>query len=270
MSYSVLMTVYKKEDPLFFDQAIQSILKQTVVSDDFVLVCDGELTNALNNVIKKHIDKLRVFRTKKKVGLCEALNTGLKECRHELVARMDSDDISIPDRCERELKVFEENPDLSVISGTVQEFFGEPKGDGLLKKRVLPETQKELVAFSRRRNPFNHPAVMFKKSDVIASGGYKDDYFRFEDYDLWIRMFQNGYKGYNIQDVILYMRVSSDFYKRRGGKKFAKDTLRFHRNLINTGWSTNRNYITSAVPHAMVCLMPNSMRKAVYKILRKS
>lgn len=270
MKYSILMTVYGKEKPEFFSRAISSMLDQTVPSDDFVLVCDGQLTKELDEVIDRFSEKLNVVRTGKKVGLSEALNIGLKHCRNDLVARMDSDDISVPDRCERELALMERSGDLHIVSGTVQEFIGEPMGDGLLKKRVLPEKHSELEIFSRRRNPFNHPAVMFKKSAVIDSGGYQDDYHRFEDYDLWIRMFRKGYHGCNIQDTILYMRVSGDFYKRRGGSKFAKDTLRFHRNLIKSGWSKGSNYFTSAIPHAVVCVMPNFMRKGVYKVLRKN
>lgn len=263
------MTVYDKEKPECFKKAIESMMSQTVPSDDFVLVCDGMLNNQLNQVIDSYSDRLHVIRSDIKVGLSNVLNIGLNACKYELVARMDSDDISLPDRCEKQLRVFEQHSDLTIVSGTIQEFTGEPKGDGLLKMRVLPETNEELVRFSQKRNPFNHPAVMFKKSAVLEIGGYHDDYHRFEDYDLWIRLMHNGAKGYNIQNVILYMRVSYDFYMRRGGAKFAKDTLRFHRYMTHMGWSKKSNLLTCALPHAMVCLMPNFARKKVYKLLRK-
>ena len=269
MDYSVLMTVYDKELPNHLEQSILSMLNQTVPTDDFVLVCDGLLTQKLNQVIEKYADRLNVVRSDIKLGLSNALNLGLSKCRHELVARMDSDDISLPDRCEKQLRVFEQNPDFSIVSGTVQEFEGKPEGEGLQKKRVLPEKHDEIVRFSQKRNPFNHPAVMFKKNAVLEIGGYHDDYYRFEDYDLWIRMFQSGAVGYNIQDVILYMRISYNFYLRRGGSVFAKDTLRFHRYLTHIGWSRRRSMITCAIPHAAVCVMPTFVRKRVYKLLRK-
>lgn len=269
MSYSILMTVYDKESPRHLEQAILSMLDQTVPSDDFVLVCDGLLNQQLNQVIDKYYERLNVVRSEIKLGLSNALNLGLKECKHELVARMDSDDISLPDRCERELREFENHPELTIVSGTIQEFVGEPTGEGLKKKRVLPQNQEDIIRFSQKRNPFNHPAVMFKKSAVLAIGGYHDDYHRFEDYELWIRMFQNGAVGYNIPDVVLYMRVSYDFYLRRGGSVFAKDILRFHRYLSHIGWSKRSNLLTCAVPHALVCLIPNFARKRVYKLLRK-
>lgn len=269
MDYSVLMTVYDKELPENLEQAILSMLNQTIPTDDFVLVCDGLLNQKLNQVIDIYVDRLNVIRSEVKLGLSNALNLGLNNCKHELVARMDSDDISIPGRCERQLRIFTENPDISIVSGTIQEFIGEPEGEGLQKKRILPETQDEIVRFSQTRNPFNHPAVMFKKSAVLEVGGYHDDYHRFEDYELWIRMFQNGFVGYNIQDVILYMRISYSFYLRRGGSLFAKDILRFHRYLTHIGWSRRISLITCAVPHAAVCIIPNFARKRVYKLLRK-
>lgn len=269
MKYSVLMTVYDRESPKHLEAAILSMLNQTVPPDDFVLVCDGLLNKQLNQVIKKYADRLNVIRSEIKLGLSNALNLGLRKCKNELVARMDSDDISLPDRCERELKKFEEIPELTIVSGTIQEFFGEPSGEGLQKKRVLPEKHEDIVRFSQKRNPFNHPAVMFKKSEVLSIGGYHDDYHRFEDYELWIRMMQNGAIGYNIQEIILYMRISYDFYLRRGGSMFARDTLRFHRYLTHIGWSKRRTFFTCAIPHAVVCVMPNFVRKRVYKLLRK-
>lgn len=269
MDYSVLMTVYDKELAENLEAAILSMLHQTVPSDDFILVCDGLLNQKLNEVVEKYSDVIRVFRSDIKLGLSNALNIGLKECKHEYVARMDSDDISLPDRCEKELQVFERNPELTIVSGTVQEFIGEPQGDGLKKKRVLPQYHENIIEFSHKRNPFNHPAVMYKKSAVMEIGGYHEDYPRFEDYDLWIRMFRHGAIGYNIPETILYMRISYSFYMRRGGADFAKNTLRFHRYLTHIGWSKKTYLFTAGLPHAIVCLLPNSVRKAVYKKLRK-
>lgn len=270
MDYSILMTVYDKEKPENLETAIISMLDQTVPSDDFVLVCDGMLNHSLNQVIEKYANRINVIRSDIKVGLSNALNIGLKNCKHELVARMDSDDISLPDRCEKELKMFHYDPRLTIVSGTIQEFIKEPSGDGLKQKRSLPEKHEDIVRFSHKRNPFNHPAVMYKKSAVLEIGGYHDDYHRFEDYDLWIRLFQHGAIGYNIPDVILYMRISYDFYMRRGGARFAKDTLRFHRYLTHIGWSKRSSMLTGALPHAAVCMLPNSLRRHVYKLLRKS
>lgn len=270
MSYSILMTVYDKESPRHLEQAILSMLNQTVPCDDFVIVCDGPLNEGLDHVLEAYADKLRVIRLEKNVGTSKAANIGLKECKHELVARMDSDDISLPDRCEKELKIFEEHPEYAIVGGVIQEFIGDPDEEGLLKKRVLPEYHEEIVRFSKRRSPFNQPAVMMKKSYALDVGGYPSEYIsRFEDYDLWVRMLQNGAIGYNIQEVLVYMRTSEDFYVRRGGLQNAKYTLHIHKKMIRSGWCGKSSFITCAVPHAMVCLMPNFTRKVLYKMLRK-
>ena len=269
ITYSVLMSVYHKEQPMFLEESLQSILNQTIPTDDFVLVCDGPLTNELDDVINgmqsKFGDVLHVVRLPQNGGLGNALNHGLKFCKNELVARMDSDDVSRPDRCEKQLHVFRSNQNISLSSGTVSEFDSDihsPTG-----KRQLPISNEEIISFSRKRNPINHPCTMFKKSAVIESGGYKETFHLFEDYYLWVRMLQHHFMAYNLPDVLLDMRTPSDMYMRRGGKEYAKDMLRFHEWMKETGWTTNTDYITGAWPHAIVCVLPNKMRKAVYNAL---
>ena len=184
-NYSVLMSVYYKEHPEYLRQSMQSIYDQTVPTDDFVLVCDGPLTPELDAVIADMQDqfgpRLRVCRLLKNGGLGKSLNFGIKQCKNDLVARMDSDDISRPDRCKRQLAVFADHPDYSIVSGIVEEFSDTP--DNISVRRVVPEGQSEIIAFAKKRNPFNHPCVMYKKSAVEAAGGYQDFYL-LEDYYL--------------------------------------------------------------------------------------
>ena len=265
--YSVLMSVYFKEKAEYLRAAMDSIWNQTVRTDDFVLVCDGPLNEELDEVIRemeKHHRELHVIRLEKNSGLGNALNAGLKECRNELVARMDSDDIALPERCEKQLEVFESYKELSICSGTIQEFWEEQ----IMGKRVLPAEQADIVAFSRKRNPFSHPAVMFRKCDVEKAGGYNEEYHLFEDYYLWVRMLKNGCRGYNLQEELLKMRTPLDAYKRRGGMKYARDMLRFHKWIRSSGWSSWKDYLTGAVPHAVVCVLPARLRGLVYKRLR--
>ncbi len=242
------------------------MLRQTIPTDDFVLVCDGELTEELNRVVSRFAEYMRVIRLKENRGLGIALNIGMEHCRHDLIARMDSDDVSLSNRCEKQLNSFRQDAGLSILSGSVQEF----EGDTLLKKRVLPEKHKELVEWSRKRNPFNHPAVMYRKTAVLKAGGYTEDYHLFEDYDLWVRMLRNGAKGANLSDVLLNMRVSDAMYQRRGGGAYARDLLRFHNHLRDTGWISTGTFLSCAVPHAVVCMLPNGVRKGVYKRLREN
>lgn len=270
-NYSVLMSVYFKEQPNNLRQAMESMRCQTVPTDDFVLVCDGPLTDELDAVIGEEQEKLgsvlHVLRLEKNEGLGNALNEGLKICRNELVARMDSDDLSRSERCEKQLGLFERYPEISLSSGTVSEFIDDPADP--TGKREVSITNEEIRVFSRKRNPMNHPCVMFRKSAVEKAGGYKETYHLFEDYYLWVRMLMKGFKAWNSKDILLDMRSPADMYLRRGGKKYADDMLRFHRWMKKSGWSSETEYLTGAVPHAVVCVMPNGLRKLIYQGLRK-
>ena len=153
--YSVLMSVYHKENPEYLRAAMNSIWEQTVKTDDFVLVCDGPLTPELDAVIaemQEEHPELTVVRLAKNGGRGNALNEGMKHCKNDLVARMDSDDISRPDRCERQLAVFRDYPEVSIVSGVVEEFT--QSTEKIDSRRVLPETHKEILDFARKRNPF--------------------------------------------------------------------------------------------------------------------
>lgn len=267
--YSVLMSVYYKESPVNFKEGIDSMINQTVKPNDFVLVCDGPLSDELDKVIQEKKEELKdvfqIVRLSRNEGLGNALNHGIEYCKNEVVARMDSDDISTLDRCERQLKVFEDNPELSIVSGTVLEFEGSI--EKITGKRELPEEHKDIINYSKKRSPFNHPAVMFKKSDVMAAGGYTEEYHLMEDYDLWVRMLKSGKKGYNIQEPVLYMRIDKNMYKRRGGIEYGKDVLRFHGMLRKSGWSTSLDYWCGAVLHAAICMLPSVVRGVIYRVL---
>lgn len=270
-TYSVLMSVYYKEKTEYLKQSMESIYEQTVPTNDFVLVCDGPLNPALDAVIdemqQQFGDVLHVCRLEKNGGLGNALNIGIKHCKNELVARMDSDDIAYPDRCERQLKVFETHPQVSICSGIVEEFSTTPAV--IDAKRVPPETNAEIIQFAKTRNPFNHPCVMYKKSAVEAAGGYQDFYL-LEDYYLWIRMLMKGYQGYNLQEPLLWMRAGSDMYKRRGGWKYVASQRKLFKYMAKIGFITYNQYVIQSIVRLIGAIIPNGMRAVVYKkILRK-
>ena len=269
--YSVLMSVYHKENAEYLRTAMDSIWNQTIRTDDFVLVCDGPLNDELDAVIEAmraaHPDTLHVVRLEKNGGLGNALNMGIKHCKHELVARMDSDDISRPDRCERQLKIFQTHPDISVVSGIVEEFT--TSTSEIEARRVPPETQEEIISFAKKRNPFNHPCVMYKKSAVEAAGGYQDFYL-LEDYYLWIRMLQNGSTGYNLQEPLLWMRAGSDMYKRRAGWKYAKSQKALFKYMKDSGFISGSQYVQSVAVRTASSLTPNWLREFMFKtVMRK-
>lgn len=270
-SYSVLMSVYYKEKPEFLKQAIESIQSQTLPTDDFVLVCDGPLNKELDAVIavkqQEMGTSLNVIRLIKNGGLGNALNEGIKHCKHELVARMDSDDIAYPNRCEKQVGVFNTHTEVSICSGIVEEFTIDP--NIVDAKRVPPESNTKILEFAKKRNPFNHPCVMYKKSAVEAVGSYQDFYL-LEDYYLWLRMLMSGYQGYNIQEPLLHMRAGSDMYLRRAGWKYAKTQAKLFKFMKNSGFIGNGQYIKSCLIRSGSALAPNWLRKFMFeKVLRK-
>ncbi len=270
-NYSVLMSVYYKEKTEFLKQSIESMLNQTILTDDFCLVEDGKLTPELEKIISEYCEKypdiFHVIKLEKNVGLGPALAIGINECRNELVARMDSDDISIKERCEKQLKQFEICPELDIIGSSIAEFIDEI--DNVQAYRILPETDKEIKKFAKRRNPFGHPSIMFKKSKVLEAGNYRS-YYLCEDYDMWTRMIEKGAKCYNFQEILVYMRINEDFYKRRGGIKYLKSILKFKKEQYKKGFYSFNDYIISSFAHIVMCLMPNKLRDFLYKkVLRR-
>lgn len=270
--YSILMSVYYKENPRWFEESINSMLNQSIKTDDFVIVEDGKLTKELDEVINKYVklypDLFNIIKLPNNIGLGPALSIGVKECKNELIARMDSDDISIKERCEKQLNLFKEYKDLDICGSNIIEFIDNIQNGQSYRK--LPETNEEIKKYMKRRNPFGHPSVMFKKTKVIESGNYRE-YYLCEDYDMWIRMAENEAKFYNIQDVLVYMRISEDFYKRRGGMKYLKSILKFKKEQLKKGFYSKKDFCISATAHIVMCILPNSIRNFLYKkVLRKN
>lgn len=266
MEYSVLMSVYYKEKPEFLQAAINSIWIQTVPTNDFVLVCDGPLGDSLEKVIvdmEAMHPELNVIRLPENKGLGNALNIGLKHCKNELVARMDSDDISFSDRCEKQLGVFRNNPDIGICSGTVAEFDSDIRN--ISQYRIVPELNEDIINFSKYRNPFNHPSVMYKKSCVEKVNSY-EDFYLLEDYYLWIKMLNCGIKGYNIQEPILYMRAGNGLYNRRGGKKYLLSQISLFKYMYVNRYINLSQFLFNTSIRSASSLSPNWLRRLAFKM----
>jgi Glycosyltransferases, probably involved in cell wall biogenesis len=269
--YSILMSVYHKENPKWFEESIESMLSQTILTNDFVIIKDGPLTPELDAVIdkytKKYPETFNIVALEKNVGLGPALAIGVENCKNEWIARMDSDDYSIPTRIEKQYNEIEKNPNIDMIGSSIAEYTDTI--ENIQAHRLLPETHDEIVKFSKRRNPFGHPSMLLRKSKVLESGNFRS-YYLCEDYDMWIRMIERNAICYNIQEILVYMRISSDFYKRRGGTKYLKSILKFKKEQYKKGYFSTKDYVISAGSHIVVCLMPNFLRNFIYKkLLRK-
>ncbi len=268
--FSVLMSVYHKDDPTYLDTALNSLTEQTAVPDEIVLVKDGPVSQQLEGVIDafhKKFSNLKIVALEKNSGLGNALNQGLKHCSHELVARMDSDDISKPHRFEKQLHIFETNKFIDVVSSWIDEFIDIK--ENTVSTRKIPETTEEIACYAKSRCPVNHPSVMFRKSAVLSAGNYQP-FPLFEDYYLWARMLLNNAKFYNIQESLLWFRTTSDTYKRRGGLKHAIDEIQFQKFLLKSNFINIPTFFENIAIRFCVRIMPNGLRAFIYKkILRR-
>lgn len=282
------MSVYAKEKSLFLKQAVMSMLGQSVPPEEFVLVCDGPLNESLDRVIEdfesRYPEQFKVVRLPENKGLAGALNEGLKACTCPWIARMDSDDIALPDRIERQFEIAEKRG-AGLLSGTVGEFATSQLGEeeevpverfqallasGSLALRSLPSEDQEIRKFSRKRNPMNHPAVLMQKKAVEKVGGYDTRYPYFEDYDLWLRMLKAGTVAANVIDPVLLMRADEGLYERRGGKEYRAYMKAFRKRMWKENDCSFREYVSSVCIRNLVAVAPSGMRKKFYgKVLRK-
>lgn len=260
--FSVLCSVYNKESPEYLDEALESVHGQSLQADEVVIVEDGPLTSELYLVLKKWGALLPIKNVKigSNVGLGRALNKGLDSCEHDLVIRIDTDDINSFYRFEKQIRFLSEKPSISVLSGHVEEFDDTNSFTGLKK---VPAGE-DLFEFSLTRNPINHMACAFRKSAVINSGGYKHFLFM-EDYYLWLRMLSAGYHLDNIQEVLVRARTGLDMIKRRKGFEYFKSELRLCLMIYKLGLTKKPTVFFVFVTRALSRLLPVPFLNFLYK-----
>lgn len=268
--FSVCMCVYGKDDPRWFRQAVDSITNQTVKPSQVVLVVDGAVPEALDAVIREceALENFDVIRLPENRGLGIARRTGLEHCTCELVAMMDADDISLPDRFELQLRAFAENPRLSIVGGQISEFIDTE--DHSVGYRQVPLTNEEIRRDIKTRCPMNHVTVMAKLADIRRAGGYQDWYCN-EDYWLWIRMYLADMEFANVPQTLVNVRVGDEMYMRRGGRKYFASELGIQKQMRKhkmIGWHT---YLINVAKRVVVqLLMPNRMRVWVFKTFART
>lgn len=252
-SYSVLMSVYEKEKVRELEESIESMLKQTVLCEQFVIVEDGPLPEELEGLIRKYEQNnpnlFTIVRLPKNLGLGKALDQGLLQCRNDLVARMDADDISLPQRCEKLLQLYQENTHLSLAGTDIDEFYDDPSN--VVSSRIVPADYASICKFMRRRSPFNHPTVMFRKSEVLRVGGY-GKMRRKQDLDLFARMLNQDCYALNINEPLLLFRSDADNYKRRKSWEYCKSYIEVEKANYQRGYCS---LIDLAVVSAGQCVL---------------
>ncbi|WP_312470526.1 glycosyltransferase [Neobacillus sp.] len=271
MKFSVLMSVYSKEDPQFLLEAIKSTINQSLKPDEIVIIQDGVLTSELNKVLEEFQNSypgiIKLIQLETNMGLGKALEIGVEKCTFDLIARMDTDDISHPNRFEKQVNFMVNHPDVQVLGSWIGEFEHNP--DEINSIRKVPTTYEEVVQYAKKRNPLNHMTVMYRKSAVLEAGNYKPFLWN-EDYYLWVRMLNRNAKIVNMPEILVFARAGSDMFKRRGGFKYLVKDVELQQEFLKMNFIDKKQFITNIFLRGSVRILPNFVRGFVYKsFLRK-
>ena len=270
MEISVIMSVYNTR-PDYLSEAIESILHQTYENFEFLIIDDGTTdkgTLAVLERYRKRDQRIRMLVNQGNAGLTKSLNKGLREAGGKYIARMDSDDIARRSRFKTQLEILDLNPHIDVVGGDISEFIGDKQN--VVGKRTLPVTDKEIKRYAKKRCPFNHMTVMYRKAAVMKAGGYQD-WFWNEDYYLWIRMQERGMVFANTGTVLVDVRVGEEMYRRRGGWKYYKSEIRLQKYMLDHRVISYGVYMMNCSKRFIVqVLMTSRMREWTYKALIRS
>ncbi|QMN71729.1 glycosyltransferase [Citrobacter freundii] len=265
--FSVLMSLYIKESPIFLNDCLNSLYAQTVQADEIVIVLDGPINQSLRNVLDKWHLKLpiKLLPLPENVGLGEALNYGLGKCSFPLIARMDTDDICVARRFELQLNEFSKNTELALLGGAIAEFDGDVSN--VIGKRTVATDFNKIKYLAKFRNPFNHMTVMFKKDAVLNAGGYVHHHVM-EDYNLWLRMLSRGNVVSNIPDILVNARAGMGMLSRRRGYSYIKSELQLAQLKYRLGIQKLPSVICIFILRSSPRMMPIFIFKKIYDILR--
>lgn len=269
--FSVLMPIYYKENPDYFKVAIDSIINQTLKPDEIVIVEDGKLTDELDKIIKfyktQFPDLFNIVSLDNNVGQGEARNAGLKVCKYNYVALMDSDDISAPDRFEKQINYLKEHPQVDVIGSNITEFEGAP--ENIISRKVVPLSHDEIFHFGKWRSPMNNMTVVYKKDKVLKAGGYNTFNFG-EDYYLFSKMLMNGAKFYNLEECLVNARAGSRMLAKRVGVKRILQEIQLFWKFYRMGYINIFELVRNVTLKFLLRIIPSSLRAWIYKkFLRK-
>ena len=266
--FSVLMSVYINEKPEYFKECMNSILTQTVMPSEILIVKDGPVKEEVDILINKYSEEfpglIRTVSYETNKGLGYALAIGVNACSCEMIARMDTDDIARSDRFEKQLKAFEEDPELDICGSYIDEFEGDVTS--IVARRTVPLTDKEIKQYQKRRDAFNHMTVMYKKSAVLAAGNYQTCLLM-EDTLLWVRMMINEAKCMNIPEPLVFARIGEGMYERRGGFAYFLKYRNGRKKVLETGYISRLDYYYTLFAQFVVAMLPRRIRGFIFKKL---
>ena len=271
MKFSLLLSVYQGDEKDWLKLAFQSITNQTHLPDEIILVEDGKISRDLKEIIrtfeknKKKIP-LKVISLKQNQGLATALNKGIAACKYEWIARFDADDINLPDRFQKQVDFLRKNPNLDLLGGHSLEFFKISQTSFRVKK--IPYNSLDVRAFAKKRNPFNHMTVFYKKSAVLKAGGY-EDFPAMEDYHLWVKMLLLNFRLVNLPENFVLQRANQKMFARRRGLKYLKTEWRLHSFFLKSNFINLLEFIRNIILRSAVRLIPAFLLQWAYGFVRK-
>lgn len=268
MSFSVLMSLYYKEEPHFLDKCLDSLFCQTLKADEIVMVFDGPIPSSLNDVVNKWkvFLPIVVFPLEFNVGLGKALNFGLLQCSNELVARMDTDDICLPERFELQIAEFSRDPALDICGSSIIEI--DPITLIKISERKVSVKHDEILSDLVWKNPFNHMTVMYKKNSILSVGSYIDLPWM-EDWYLWLRLLSGGFKSTNIGRPLVLARTGTEMINRRSGFKYIRSEWLMTKYKIDSELFHISTCLLSFIKRSVPRLMPGFILSKIYALSRR-
>ncbi|MFW7378382.1 MAG: glycosyltransferase [Oligoflexus sp.] len=262
------MSLYAGERPEYLTECLESLAQQTLLPGEVIVVLDGPIDNELTDILSKYNNQLfiNIVPIRRNVGLGLALNEGLKKTRFDFIARMDTDDICLPERFEKQISYLTKHPDVSVLGSNIAEFRKDPQN--ICSRRQVPIDHDSIVKYAKFRCPMNHMTVVFRKSSVLSTGGYRDLRVS-QDYDLWVRMLLRGYKFSNIDEELVLARIGN-LEKKRGGRKYLHIERQIFKSFYHSGFITATQFRINIALRFLARTAPSEIRKHLYHfILRR-
>ena len=277
LKFSVIVSIYKNNNPEQVRVALDSLPQQTLLPYEIVIVADGPISSELEQVVEDfevNVEshnlpiKVNYQKYEQNEGLGEAMRKAALVAKGDYVARMDADDICLPDRFEKQMKCFEEDAQLSIVGGQISEFDGDVHH--ITGRRVVPREHEEIAKFMRSRNAMNHMTVIIKKKDLLEAGNYQPFYL-LEDYYLWVRMLQHGCKFKNIDDDVVLVSAGREQMDRRGGYEYFRRQCQVFKYMLDTGFIPYWRYILNLFERGVVhVLMPIPVRSLFYRLFLRN
>lgn len=272
-NFSVITSVYKNDTPKYVRVALDSMLvNQSVKPTEIVLVRDGLVPDELDALLDEYEalyhNVFNIIRLKQNGGLGKALKLGVEVAKYDIIARMDSDDICLPYRFEKQVAFLDKHPDCDIVGGQMTEFIDTP--DNIVGKRVVPESNEAIYEYMKSRCALNHVTVMFRKNSVMRAGNYQD-WFWNEDYYLWVRMMMAKCQFANLPDVLVNVRSGADQYARRGGMKYFRSEVGVQRYMLDNHLINGGGYLINVAKRLIVqVLLPNNIRGWVFRTFART